>query len=974
MSESSTTPTTPAGEPSDTHEAPESHPVEIQEEPSKENHPESEQVSADSSMQVSADSSIQVSADSSMHTEEEEEAHQTINNTPIEASTAEESSNSSDNTQDNAESAAGTSQMETSQTSGTSENDQTTPENTSEYPPTTPDTADNVLQGYVMVPILTPYYDPSVLYGYPVVVSDQNQQQHQRSYSKRKKKKYQRRRHADAAAGGYLDPQLYTGEPFVATPGGYVVPVDATTSVCQVHGFQYVSAPYQLHPQPSEEGFIQHPSYLSNIVQDPATQHVLLLGGTNQEDASKALQVFGDLQEKERRQIQEILHEQRARVGKSDSTESSDSGVSESEEAVTTELSCDEQDSQKSNTEESSASDNTEAAKDSITDQCLEAIPGLSSTDEIEPLQSLSQGSVVGDDTSTSNNSVQPQEENLLISHCKEPAEDISNQTDTASASCNSNDNDPDYVAHIADGTSIYPDKEASHSCNLLHPKTDLDADEECTDSLLEDISPAESVLTCDTDTKHIQKISKTDIALATVIAKDHSSGQIDLENRLIAQTETKHKDDADGIQNITKLCEEQGNIQENVFQSEPTTVTHTFPDDLSSQAPHTPHCSATTDKIVPEAFVYQSINELSSEERTSECLHQDSLQDLKVTEAVKRWIREVTPEKAFFLSEEVQTRILEQSIQEEMDSEDEYIEDEIPQSARSTVENPKNVEGNPFVAASSNAPFAGMESCNKRVAASNRQRGNTPDTLDEYDGSSTISNLSSDHLYSEASSSQPASFNQSFEEDYNEKYNENPNMYNPAVYAKYYQLGVEVDETTPSVTPVPQSWQLSRETTPAIQTESETVSECGSEDVETVPHKYDVVCQYTATSPMSLATEILKAEKVLSNMSHITGTHEGAEASGYSYGNPDIYLKHYGTARFIEVGDSGVQSEESSDEMEARSNVGSSGVGSSLASTPAVSPAHRFPGSTPLQSHPLRNLSVGDGPVPCRTVCCAVM
>lgn len=344
----------------------------------------------------------------------------------------------------------------------------------------------------------------------------------------------------------------------------------------------------------------------------------------------------------------------------------------------------------------------------------------------------------------------------------------------------------------------------------------------------------------------------------------------------------------------------------------------------------------------------------------------------MKVTEAVKRWIREVTPEKAFLFSE-VHTLLLEQDIQEDMDTEDEYIEDELPQTTQSTtIRSSKNAEGNPFVAASSDASTMGMESCSKRVAVSNRNRGTTPDTIDDYDGSSTISNLSYDHLYSEASSSQPASFSHSFDEEV-DKYTENPSIYNPVVYAKYYQLGVEVDDTTPTATPLPQNCQVPQETTSVLPTGSGNVSECGSEDVETVPHKYDVVCQYTATSPMSLATEILKAEKVLNNMTHITGSQHITETSENRFGNPDIYLKHYGFRPRMEVGDSGVQSEESSDEMEARSNVGSSGVGSSLASTPAVSPAHRVPGR-PFQQHPLKHLTAGDGPVPCRTACCAVM
>jgi len=276
-------------------------------------------------------------------------------------------------------------------------------------------------------------------------------------------------------------------------------------------------------------------------------------------------------------------------------------------------------------------------------------------------------------------------------------------------------------------------------------------------------------------------------------------------------------------------------------------------------------------------------------------------------------------------------------------------------------------VQSNPLGASSNDSLIEVMECCIERVAS------NSNEIVDEYDGESTISNLSHGRLYSESSFSFPPSINQSFDEADGVEGTEQPEIIlNPNIYAKYYQLGVDMEDTTPVATP-----GRTRENSPQ--------SQCGSEDVDTVSHKSKTTGDCSCTSPLPLATEILKAEKMISNMRHITGNNEEAAHDAFCLRNPDLYLKQYG-ASLREVGDSGVQSEESSDEIESCSKSGmSSGIGSSLASTPALSPLHYTPNPTvphnthktksnhPL-SHPLRNLMAGEGPVPCKTVCCSVM
>ena len=139
--------------------------------------------------------------------------------------------------------------------------------------------------------------------------------------------------------GGYIDADMYAGEPFIATPDGYVMAMDPS----QVYPYQtaggqipYVYAqqyPYQMaNPQiynvNPDEGFVsvEHTPYLPDDMPDPScsSKH-------RGEDGNK----FADLHDTERQEIHEVLEKSKSsETLKEDGigAEMSDSGVSEIEE------------------------------------------------------------------------------------------------------------------------------------------------------------------------------------------------------------------------------------------------------------------------------------------------------------------------------------------------------------------------------------------------------------------------------------------------------------------------------------------------------------------------------------------------------------------------------------------------------------------------------------------------------------------
>lgn len=805
-----------------------------------------------------------------------------------------------------------------------------------------------------------------------------------------------------SAGGSYLDPQLYTGEPFVATPGGYVVPIEAAASVCQIHGLQYVTPAFHQHLP--DEGFVsvQHSPYLPEVATEPIPAEVQSSEGTNQDDASKT--VFSDLQDTERRQIQEILQEN-AKAGKSDSTEFSDSGVSESEEIAAPELSCDEVEACKQQTPQISKLAVNDSAEENTLDLNSTTLPcqevSSSGLERIGPEAVSQEG--FSEKTFVDSN-VQLQEDSTGELHCAQPqvtdgnpfTVDSSDNGRESSSKTGNQDLLCIETPDLFDGSNTYQSSVKSDETDIFQVcQETLSAaatNSDCCQDHKPDVRSTSFEPQARDEFDDAAEESNENKILHMTISECESSYLHPCVNTASKEASTV---DSTSDSNDTQVTELENVTSEFCFEvNDSLTTTHEISkiynkiliDNPCEQLKiHAPPCNESN--LYIESYQTTEAQDCSlnsgsetntwqetvcnvNDGSTNENIHHISFKDLKVTEAVKRWIREVTPEKAFTLSKEVQTRLLaEKDILRETDTFDEYIEDGISEENSITVMEPKNVKGNPFVAASSEAPIVGMEDCSKRVAVLNL-RETTPDTLDEYDGASVISNLSYDHLYSEASSSHPASVNHSFDDEEMDRLTENPDIYNPTAYTKYYQLGVELDEIPIPPTSIDDQMLSGFMLTAQAQDKSDTISECGSEEVETVSHKYDVTDHYTGTSPMSLATEIIKAEKVLKNMVHIVGVQQDLAVAEQHLGNPDIYLKHYSAAS-LEVGDSGVQSEESSDETEARS---SSGVGSSLASTPAISPAHQLSGRPPLQPHPLKNLSVREGPVPCRTVCCAVM
>lgn len=386
----------------------------------------------------------------------------------------------------------------------------------------------------------------------------------------------------------------------------------------------------------------------------------------------------------------------------------------------------------------------------------------------------------------------------------------------------------------------------------------------------------------------------------------------------------------------------------------------------------------------------------LEEEDCCSSALEQNELsqsfKDLGVTEAVKRWIREVTPEKAFAISQETRSLILSSVVNCHDDEEDDDDDQSLDTSEESDdveyfeEQESKNVLGNPSVASPSEG--AGSE----RVAAStlskdsivtlyhdgtlpqrfNEERfrlSSSQDVLDEYDGESVISCLSRGRLYSSSSCSSFPLAHPHLEDATHIE--DDPRVYDPNVYSKYYQLGVDV-RPTPSC---------------SISTRESTLSPLplGSESEDADPNKDDPPTP-TAPKCMSLSTELYKSQKFGTNMSHTSP----------SLCEDPLPLPHCGfQGPFLgkEVHHEGQEAEEAEEASACDKNihfqqhvpsssVTSSGIGSSLASTPNVSPAHQpQPPSLDqttkrpkLEPYPLKNLSAAEGPMPCKAVCCSVM
>lgn len=210
-------------------------------------------------------------------------------------------------------------------------------------------------------------------------------------------------------------------------------------------------------------------------------------------------------------------------------------------------------------------------------------------------------------------------------------------------------------------------------------------------------------------------------------------------------------------------------------------------------------------------------IHNLSQEKEAALTLLQsrEVVKGKPVTEAVIRWIREVTPEKAFNLSEVNKSQFTCQNFSDTSSdeySEDEYIEnanhkcEALPPISNNSQQNntvnqgqsSKNVKGNPLVAARCS------ECCS--VAASKRVANTSPsvDELEDYDGCSTVSGLSqgplfsnSNSVFSSQSSSRTITPSRTLGDgdDVTNDTDDSSRCY-PDSYKKYYQIAPEVDDS----------------------------------------------------------------------------------------------------------------------------------------------------------------------------------
>ena len=726
----------------------------------------------------------------------------------------------------------------------------------------------------------------------------------------------------------------------MATPEGYIVPMEPL-QVCHVHGMHYVSAHFP--HMPVDEGFVsvEHSPYLSETVHDPSSQR------HSAEDGNKSNRTFSDLQEAEKRQIKEMLQEQN-KPSKNDTADFSDSGVSETDEPVVIELSSDELESRdqhnssSSNWDQNDLSSTNTSNSDSVSDCSENSVKDDHNTelsndiDESSTLESTKVNKLSKESSSDSCISSSNSNDNLSNSSVQN-VEDVhesqlSDITDNACSineeiSLSNQENENISVRHLCDEKSHLESSDSLHG----EPKVP---------SVKPKIRKRKSICSNDVEDKSPECVSVSTNELME--ASDRSA--------LICDNHTENSESNTNIDNTNHENEIKTNHKEESIKHEL--------DDSGCEEQYQPF-----DILCDEQDNHYIDDEIQG------------LKDLKVTEAVKRWIREVTPEKAFSLSDEVQSLILaQQIIHNQLDINYSSSEEENADSDINSVTESKNGVGNPFAASSSDY----MVDNGKRVASSTYD--NDEDIVDDYDGASTISNLSQGHLYSECSTSLPISTCQSFDDETDDRMND-PSIYDPTSYTKYYQFGIEVDEVTPvpSIKSASRSCSNSRENTPAIS-ESIALSECGSEEVEVIPHNCYENGQMNYNNSMSLATEILKAEKIQANMAHITGKICNKEELASPYcGNPGTCFEHYNSSEKTNDSQCNVKiirKKKLSNQVLSSPTL-SSGLGSSLASSPTDSPAHPTLTSRNrpiLNPYPLKNLSVGDGPIPCKTICCAVM
>ncbi|KAF2361413.1 hypothetical protein FHG87_007832 [Trinorchestia longiramus] len=774
-----------------------------------------------------------------------------------------------------------------------------------------------VKQGYIMVPILTPYYDPSVLYGYTAAPTEAPLDQSYTSAgsSRKKKKKQNKRRAIEMNQSNYMDADLYAGEPYVTTPDGFLLPMDPT-QLCQYPqpGPLYMPAvaqypfsvllpgevPHQYQPV-ADEGFVsvEHTPQLPEHAPEPLCSDCVVRNDASesnlatQEDCSK----FGPLEETEKLQIEEILSEEPILSSAEPSVSTSEASVNETDEkhsivqgqedavhenladgmtpskTETKELedvkAVDERMSPSitENTEQNEAStfpceDFPERQESIETERCTEVIPPeiiecMPAFDSLQPEPSK-------DDSSDS----EPcRDENIDIQECKNSVTCESSSM-LSQSSPNGVEKLPVFSDSLMSDHSTTEDKVNEPNINPItcRPVSHIG----CSGSEENNLSNVTSNVTYGPEqlmTAACEEESQRENAEKTTKSSNHiHNSRIRDNDRLNASILRCARDEA--LESIAE--ESSGSLSDSSISSEEP--------ELLSQL---------------TAEMESALSLLHSREEKIE---------LPVTQAVKRWIREVTPEKIFTLTSVDESCVSVLGLDESTSSEDDYSEDEFlskddskcspsstllssTQNDISLEKSPKNVKGNPFGCAQC-SKFR-TDAITKRVADCSPEL----DVLEDYDGCSSVSSLSQGPLFSNSNSLESSksssrtitpSRSLSEGEDIVDVETEICRCH-PSSYKKYYKLAIELDESPPRTT--------------------------GSQSPNGFAHSQ----ASSSEEVLPLAAEILRSQQHASFSL-------GSDASSSTTTN-SLLLKSSSTS----------------------SSVTSSGLGSSVATTPNSSP-HRLP------------------------------
>ena len=542
---------------------------------------------------------------------------------------------------------------------------------------------------------------------------------------------------------------MYAGEPYITTPEGFIMPMETAS---HLYNFQAIDPRYAHHPYPlmaPHHNLPHHHPQLHHQYSATCDEGFVSVDQTTNATAASDGDTsvttdegkFGKLRDKERQQIQHVLHETQKTKGKGEEVNSadlSDSGVSETEEVAAT----------ASNT---SPVGSASIESKEILQKSSEKISNSLKDSDITKMENYSENKkCVSTETSHTDTEIE----------CK-----IQQKCD---------------------------------SCDRLGNKVNSDGS----------ISSAETVM-------------------ENVPSLTHQSVENTIERSY--ELQTKSKKDLDSNKEEAEITETKEDILEcnlslTEFKNASSKHEIITTEDSSLSASTTSNCRV--DSIDSDTLSVQIKNEVknentiessksstadrhSDENVSPDCEEESSKsKDLGVTEAVRRWIREVTPDKAFSLSDEVQSMLLESSI-DEFSDEDDYFEDQVvhpgEKGGGTCLTNAsgyfnkghdielqsKNVKGNPF-----GAPCSDSKNQTKRVASCS-----TSDILDDYDGCSSISSLSDGQIFSPNNQSQSSSRTITPSRHFNDCHVDEQRLHSltcdPSGFRKYYQLGIEIDDAS---------------------------------------------------------------------------------------------------------------------------------------------------------------------------------